>query len=53
MYDVNVLKKVETLFFDEKVEVSDIAFLLGESVTTIDMMICEILAKGTPSGDSL
>lgn len=50
-YSANKLKQVETLFFDEKIDVVDIALLMGESVTTIDMMICEILAKDTPSGD--
>lgn len=50
-YSGNKLKQVETLFFDEKIDVVDIALLMGESVTTIDMMICEILAKDTPSGD--
>lgn len=53
MYDVNKLKLVEELFFDEKIDVVDIALLLSESVTTIDLMICDILAKITPSGDSL
>lgn len=53
MYDVNKLKMVEELFFEEKIDILDIALLLGESVSTIDLMICDILAKETPSGDSL
>jgi hypothetical protein len=53
MYDVNVLNTVERMFFDEKIDIVDIALLLSESVSTIDMMICEILSKITPSGDSL
>lgn len=50
-YSENKLKQVETLFFDEKIDVGDIALLMGESAYTIDMMICAILAKDTPSGD--
>jgi hypothetical protein len=53
VYDVNKLKLVEELFFEEKIDILDIALLLGESVTTIDLMVCDILAKSTPSGDSL
>ena len=53
MYDVNKLKEVETLFFDEKIDIVDIALLLSESVSTIDMMICDILSKITPSGDTI
>jgi hypothetical protein len=53
VYDVNKLKEVETLFFDEKIDIVDIALLMSESVTTIDMMICDILAKITPSGDTI
>jgi hypothetical protein len=52
-YDADKLKQVETLFFDEKIDIVDIALLMSESVTTIDMMVCEILAKMTPSGDTL
>jgi hypothetical protein len=50
-YSKEILNQVETLFFDEKIDVVDIALLMGESVYTIDMMICAILAKDTPSGD--
>ncbi len=52
-YDADKLKQVETLFFDEKIDIVDIALLMSESVTTIDLMVCEILAKMTPSGDTL
>jgi hypothetical protein len=50
-YSKEILNQVETLFFDEKIDVGDIALLMGESAYTIDMMICAILAKDTPSGD--
>ena len=53
MYDMNVLSAVERMFFDEKISIDDIAFVIGESVYTVDMMLCEILAKSTPSGDTL
>ena len=53
MYDINVLNTVEKMFFDEKISIDDIAFVIGESVSTVDMMLCEILAKITPSGDTL
>jgi hypothetical protein len=52
-YNADKLKQVETLFFDEKIDIVDIAVSMGESVTTIDMMICDILAQITPSGDTL
>ena len=53
MYDVNKLKLVEKMFFEEKLDIVDIALLLGESVSTIDLMVCEILSRETPSGDSI
>lgn len=53
VYDVNKLKMVEELFFEEKLDIVDIALLLSESVSTIDLMVCEILSRETPSGDSL
>jgi Holliday junction resolvasome RuvABC ATP-dependent DNA helicase subunit len=53
MYDINVLNTVERMFFDEKICIDDIALVIGESVFTVDMMLCEILSKITPSGDTL
>jgi hypothetical protein len=53
VYDVNKLKLVEKMFFEEKLDIVDIALLLSESVSTIDLMVCEILSRETPSGDSI